>query len=215
MFSALACYGAPMDENPSDGLITDTEAHEILSPRYAGLWQCFGSAWTAWRKISESEAGNDLGPSARARIVWEKANALGAQVFGTESGVVRRSRRGLIFFDFSRVLVRFKKFGPAFATRGILTEQRRLLEDQAHLQAEQMELFPKAPMLVVGYVLNKLETEIDRLFVVLQQRGQTLWFIEIPRPGAMAILDYGGVEPVAPTVESLRKAKEEDTERSQ
>lgn len=202
-----------MDDNRSDGLITDTEAHEILSPRYAGFWQCFGPAWEAWRKIAASDAGNDLGPSARARIVWEKANALGAQVFGTDSGVVRRSSRGLIFFDFSQVMVRFKKFGPAFATRGIQTEQRRLLEDQAHLDPQQMELFPKSPMLVVGYVLNKLETEIEKLFVVLQQRGQTLWSIEIPRPGAIAILEDGGVEPVAPTVESLRKAKEEDAER--
>lgn len=202
-----------MDDSSSDGLLTDTEAEEILSPRYAGFWQCFGSAWAAWRTIAGSDEGNDLGPSARARIVWEKANALGAHVFGTQSGVVQRTRRGLVFFDFSRVLVRFKKFGPGFVTRGIQTEQRRLLEDQAHLTAEQMELFPRAPMLVVGYVLNKLETDIDRLFVVLQRRGQTLWAIDIPRPGAIAILDDGGVEPVAPTVESLRKAKEENAER--
>jgi hypothetical protein len=200
-----------MDDNEAlDGLITEQEARELLTPHFGALADCHTKAWSSWRAITTTQEGKDLGPSARARMVWDMANANFSTAIGARPGVFKRNRMGLIFWDFGRALVRFKKFRAGFETRGIETEQRRLLEDQDHTgDPEQLQLFPKAPMLIVGYVLNKLSTEIDKLYVVLQRYGRTLWSIEIPIEAMPVQIPTVGTNPVPPSVDSTRRSKED------
>jgi hypothetical protein len=87
-------------------------------------------------------------------------------------------------------LVRFAKFGPGLSTSKNSTHQQKDFDAQ-----QQLPGMPQATHLVVGYVLDPLETHIERVAVACPYFDGNLWSFDLE----MEEVDgTGGVLPLAP-----------------
>lgn len=199
-----------MVERPGDDLISKEEAESLFSPYVVEIADCLLSGWEAWEAIRRTPEGRTLGKSARARIVWDHATARAEYLFDTMDHVGKGRRHGLLILDFTRALLRFKKLDSRLQTRGIPTGQQVLFANQHQMGApDQLLLWPRAPMVVAGYVLDSTESSIKRLVLVLVRRGEVLWDIEVPSARVVEMVPMPIEEPAAATVRSTRRSPEE------
>ncbi len=117
-------------------------------------------------------------------MVYDHATDRAEQLFASVPNVFTHRTYGLLIVDFGRVLIRFKKLDVDLRARGIPTGQQQMFAGQEHLldAPQQLQLFPPAPMLIVGYVLDPLETTIDRMVVVLSIIDHVLWELPVVAP---------------------------------
>jgi hypothetical protein len=154
-------------------LISREQALAVIGEeRLRLLAECQQHGWLRWAAIRGTEAGSILSASARARIVYDGTVQRARQVF--PAGMCGQ-KHGLLILDMGGVLTRFKKLDEELIPRGIPTGQALMFEEQAHLFAEQMTLFPPAPMLIVGYVVDELGLGIRRQVLVLRRNGEVIW----------------------------------------
>jgi hypothetical protein len=73
-----------------------------------------------------------------------------------------------------RALLRFAKFGPGLITSKNSTRQQRDFDGQEPLPG-----MPEATHLVAGYVLDPLETKIERMAVTCPYENDNLWSFDI------------------------------------
>jgi hypothetical protein len=142
----------------------------IGDPYLALLTECHNVGWDDWLTIRATRAGASLSKSARARIVYDGAVRHAESVF---PAVMCGKKHGLLVVDFAAALARFKLLQPDLTPRGIPTGQSELFEAQG--QMEQTTLWPRPPMLIVGYILDPLGTQIVRQVLVLRRSGEVLW----------------------------------------
>jgi hypothetical protein len=83
-------------------------------------------------------------------------------------------------FDFGRAMPRFKKLDRTLQTRGIETRQQQIFANQEQVEDLQMSLWRPVPMVIAGYILDRLEQSIERRLLVLLRRGQVVWAIDLP-----------------------------------
>jgi hypothetical protein len=86
--------------------------------------------------------------------------------------------------------LRFKKLRESLLTSNIPTRRQTLLALQLHLPD-----FPDAPRLVVGYLLNRLQTDIKDILIVYAVGKDVKWFISILEAEESA----GGIAPFVST----------------
>lgn len=130
-------------------------------------------------------ARKDLCARSRANIIYDFAATQAVEEFDGVAGVAivdQRSNGGylsLVFDD--TVVVRFKKFRDAgFGTCGIATrEQQRFAIQEPPLLG-----FPTIGNLVVGYLLDELETSISTLAIACTKDEELQWSIDITKPDA-------------------------------
>jgi hypothetical protein len=134
------------------------------------LAQCHRAGWADWLKIRATKQGAALSSSARARIVYDGAVAHAKTSF-PES--ICGQRHGLLVLDFDLLMARFKLLHADLTPRGIPTGQAVLFEQQA--QTGQLTIWPIAPMVIVGYLLDALGTTISRQVLVLRRDGKVTW----------------------------------------
>jgi hypothetical protein len=117
-------------------------------------------------------------------------------------------------FDFGDALMRFKKLDRGLQTRGIETAQQQIFANQSAFTPVQMTLWRPSPMIVAGYVLDPLESVIERRLLVLLKRGRVIWSIDLPSSavGMPTPLPTPEVGPNATTPRSLRTVRREDRE---
>ena len=198
----------------NDDLLSEAEARAIFEPHFSRLADCLLTGWDAWEAIRATPEGVRLGPSARARIIWDHATAHAENLFDDIPGVAPGRRHGLLILDFGRALLRFKKLDDHLQTRGIETEQQRLFANQDHLHPyHQLTLGWGAPMVVAGYVLDSLGSSIERLVLVLLRRQQVVWSVDIPAIRAARRSAHGMVVPAAATVRSTRRPGTEEASK--
>ena len=197
-----------------DELISEVEARTLFEPHFARIADCLDTGWEAWEKVAKTAEGRRLGKSARARIVWDHASGRAVDLFGPDPSVGMLSIRGLTVFDFGEALLRFKKLDRGLQTRGIETAQQQMFANQTQVAPVQMTLWRPSPMVVAGYVLDRLESAIERRLLVLLKRGRVIWKIDLPssadRMPTPLPSPQGG--PIAPTPRSLRTVRREDEE---
>lgn len=189
-------------------LLTRSAAREVLAPYYSRLADCLLSGWAAWEAVQATDVGRRLGKTARARIVWDHATARAAALFEGDPNVTLGQRHGLLILDFGSVMVRFKKLDAQYRTRGIPTGQQQMFDAQDHIRPEQLTLWPTGPMVVAGYLLDELETAIERLVLVLSRRGIVIWTIDIPTEGITPVRVPPLTPPQPATVRSVRQREE-------
>lgn len=163
-------------------MLSEAQARSVFEPYFDHFSDCLLTGWDAWDAIRRTPEGRHLGKSARARIIWDEATARAEAVFEPMREVGKTRLHGLLVLDFPFASVRFKKLDRSLQTRGIPTQQQQLFAEQAQLTelGQQLSLWRPVPMVVAGYVLDRLETAINRLVLVLSYRGLVLWDIELP-----------------------------------
>jgi hypothetical protein len=159
-------------------LITrDRAIASIGSERLALLRDVQRHGWRAWEAIRATREGAGLSASARARIVYDATVRRAVECFPAETV---EWRHGLLVLDLGDALGRFKKLSADLVPSGIATGQATLFAEQAHVAAPmQLAIWPPKPMLIVGYVVDRLGTAIERQVLVLSQCGRVIWWHDL------------------------------------
>lgn len=194
-----------------DDLITKGEGEAVFAPYSGHITDCLNTGWDAWSQVAGSTPGRRLGKSARARIVWDHATSRAVDVFGPDPSIGIATARGLPIFDFGRALLRFKKLDRDMQTRGIETRQQQIFANQEQVEHLQLSLWRPVPMVIAGYILDRLEQSIERRLLVLLRRGQVVWTIDLPASASgMPVAIPSPTEPPAGRVpRSLRVVRRE------
>ena len=197
--------------------ISEQEAQRIFGEEHKGRFRnCFEEAWRRWG-ILPAEARKDFSARSRASIVYDFAAAHALKEFDGVAGVAIVDQRdnggylSLVFGD--TVVVRLKKFrDEGFGTCGIATEQQQRFA----VQEPPLSDFPTLGNIVVGYLLDELETSISTLAIASNLDGRLQWSIDITEPeeglGSLTrpLRDVG---PGGPTVRSTSD-EQKDAEQS-
>jgi hypothetical protein len=194
-----------------DDLLSKAEAEALFAPHVVPITDCLNTAWDAWTEVSRSTPGRRLGKSARARIVWDHATSRAVDVFGPDPSIGKMTIRGLPVFDFGRAMLRFKKLDRTLQTRGIETRQQQIFANQEQVEHLQMSLWRPVPMVIAGYILDRLEQSIERRLLVLLRRGQVVWAIDLPATasGMPAAIPSPTEPPAGRVPRSLRVVRRE------
>lgn len=121
-----------------------------------------------------------MSETTRANIVHDGAVAHARTLF---PAVMCGVRRRVFVLDFDgHLFVRFKLLDGGLNPTGIPTGQATLLGNQGQLFGKQTTIWPKAPMLISGYILDPLGTAIDRLVLVLLMRQEVMWQHDLLAP---------------------------------
>lgn len=167
--------------------------------------------WSEWEAIRKTKEGSTLGPSGRARIVYEATARLATEVFPAYQCTWRH---GLLVLDLEEVLVRFKKVNDEFVPRGIPTYQATIFEEQGQFLMPQRTLWPPKPMLIVGYVVDDVGMSIKRQALILR-RGRVMWWHDLDaesgQPELPATLPTPS--PISPAPATVRTRREQEAER--
>jgi hypothetical protein len=193
-----------------DGLLSEDEARALFGPYLRIISDCWLSGMDAWEIVKQTKPGATLSKTARARIIWEGAIARAEALFGDRPEVGKGQKHGLPVYDFIRALLRFKKMSAGYRTSGIATGQQQMFAAQD--QVKQLTIWPQAPMVVAGYVLNELETAFAELVLVLRRDGKRVWSIAIPHERVLEAVPMPIAEPSPAAVRSTRPREEVDRE---
>ena len=158
----------------TNDLISREQALQVIGDsRLALLTECHNVGWADWLTIRATRAGASLSKSARARIIYDGSVRHAMTVF---PAAICGRKHGLLVLDFELALARFKLLQPDLTPRGIQTGQSVLFEQQGQVgEVEQTTVWPRQPMLIVGYILDRLGTEIVRQVLILRRRGEVIW----------------------------------------
>jgi hypothetical protein len=175
-------------------LISKDRALEIIGDTRLGLLaECHNVGWDDWLTIRATRAGASLSKSARARIIYDGAVRHAESVF---PAAMCGKKHGLLVVDFADALARFKLLQPDLTPRGIPTDQAVMFEMQG--QVEQTTLWPLPPMLIVGYILDPLGTEIMGQVLILRRAGEVIWVHDLRAAGSGEIGPPIGQLPAPP-----------------
>ncbi len=195
-----------MDSTDGDLIGLDHALRVIGEDNLRLLSDCRQVGWSRWEAVRASSEGPDLTPRARASIVHDSTVAHARRVFPS---VMCGQRHGFLVLDMKEVAVRFKKLDENLAPSGIPTGQAVLFEEQRQVDGAQLKIWPSAPMLIAGYVLDKLGTSIARMVLILRHRGEVIWEHELGKVQIPVIpvstTEPEGMVPATAAVRSTRK----------
>jgi hypothetical protein len=154
--------------------ILSLEVAERLLLPYIGVFRdSLLTAYACWRDRPEDER-RYLSDQARAFYIHDMAVGIAtAELKGTKVLTVESNSLKLFNVE-DKALVRLAKFGPALTTSKNHTHQQRDFDHQLPLPG--LEL---ACNLVAGYVLDALETCIERVAIVCPHGDGNLWSFDV------------------------------------
>jgi hypothetical protein len=141
----------------------------VLFPDFVSIVQ---SAWTDW--MAGAYAHQMQHKRVRAGCVWNQLISNAKRTFeGRQSVRVETLRNwdGVLVND--RVFVRMKKADSKLLSRNYPTQAALDFHDP------QKDLFDGIIRLELLYVLNKLETAVERIVLVQRHRAQIAWAIDL------------------------------------
>jgi len=155
-------------------LFAEGDADLVLSPYYNAIIGFFFGAWADWNKLP-LKIRAQLTPRARANVIYDcilqRAKAHFNKL-GDKSPVRLIERNGLFMFGVrGQVLFRFKKLDRSGKPKNIPTRQQINLS----LQQDLPGVPGRCALVVIGYQLNKLETEIKAILVTYSNGTQVSW----------------------------------------
>lgn len=141
-----------------------------LSRLEAQLQSIVMQAWQDW--LESPESARLVYSRTRASFVWDRMVALAKDRLLTLPGVACYEKDETVSFAVDdTVLFRFKKGDARGMSRNYPTQTALTFHDP-------QQVFPGFPELVrvdVVYVLNQLETRVERVLVVARNGGRKLW----------------------------------------
>jgi hypothetical protein len=154
-------------------LFSEGDADLVLSPYYNAIIGFFFGAWTDWNKLP-LKVRAQLTPRARANVIYDFILNRAKVYFnrrGDGNVELIEKNRLFMFGVRGQVLFRFKKLDRSGRAKNIQTDQQVRLS----LQQDLPGVPGKCALVVIGYQLNKLETEIKAILVTYSNGVQTAW----------------------------------------
>ena len=164
------------------GLPIESDVKRILSRIIPMLLTIGRGAWQDW--LTSSEAGRTRFSRTRAAVIWERMIDRAITAFDSIPGIRHIEKFQTVSFIIDNyVLFRFKKANSKYLSHNIQTKLALAFHDpNARLPYfEDMDFI----RVEVVYVLNKLETELQGIYVVARQGRKTLWHYDVSAPEAI------------------------------
>jgi hypothetical protein len=155
--------------------ITRDTAHEALKPHFDRLAKCIRGGWNRWCQLRDerSDLAAPLNSSTRAGYVndhiWDEVKKRFKDVSGTH--IVEHKRLKLLVIE-DQITLRFKKLDKRLHSKNVQTHQQRALGQQLPIEG-----IPPLVRLTIGYVLSKLETDIEIIAVTLPVDNTIEWHL--------------------------------------
>jgi hypothetical protein len=160
-------------------IVSKSFAESAVQPYFTDLAEIVNNAWTDWR--NNELASMMQNKRLRADVVWNQMIVHAKRRFEGMEGIkvdTCSSCRGLIVRD--DIFVRFKKADYKLKSRNYPTRTARAFIDQT-----EDDMFGGIVRLELVYVLDDLETTIDRIALVQRHNKSIVW-----------VLDLAGEEPM-------------------
>jgi hypothetical protein len=182
---------------------------EVLHSYEDGIFKAVHGAWNDWGELSLG--GRLLFPArSRACLVHDFMVQRAISGWSDDSAVrvIHRDETAK-FVILDRVLLRFKKADDRGLGSNIPTQASlNFVEQQQELPG-----IPDAHKVEIVYVLNRLQTQIDRVVVVARDGEERLWDYVIPPADTAEVIPL----PMAPSAEPVRgariKVRKSDTDK--
>jgi hypothetical protein len=168
---------------------SESQARSILSQYSPVFYNSIASSWNEYMQ-EIGDWGPDMTDRSRASIVHDLTIRSAIQQFDGVPGVRVVVQNGLYLFIFDdSIAVRFKKLDEDKRSRNIPTQVTLDFRGQQEIPGISSTLHLEA-----GYVLNKLQTEIDGVYIVCPSRDRASWFWELQAPAVGQVVQF----PTAP-----------------
>lgn len=172
---------------------------EVLRPYEDTIFKLVHAAWDDWRALFLG--GRLLFPGrARACLVHDFIVQRAITAWADDNAVrVLRQDETAKFVVNNRVLLRFKKADDRGLGSNIATQASLNFTDQE----QELPGIPDAHKIEIVYVLNRFQTQIDRVVVVARDRDERLWDYALAPAQTAAIISL----PLAPSADMPRGAR--------
>jgi len=144
-------------------IIPQTEAMAMLDPHLDRLCECMDHGWSMWRGIVEREPAfaSPLERRERANVVNAHIRDKAWNLFDEDPVVRPYDDDGLPRLVVgNKLAIRLKLVDADGRARNVPTERQRQIDTQRHIAGMEDWM-----VLVCGYHLNPLETEIEKIIV--------------------------------------------------
>lgn len=192
--------------------ITEQAADVLIRPFFGDFEQIVKAAWSDWR--TGPLAHQMQHKRVRANFVWNQLIAHARRQFDSRTNVVVETIKNWdgVLID-NRIFVRMKKGTDKLLSRNYPTQAALAFHDPIQ------DLFGGVVRLELLYVLNDLETEIDRIVLVQRYKSNVAWAIDLLRPtDAQNVFDLPAPQPDrdgGSVADRLIKPKEDRTDHEQ
>jgi hypothetical protein len=194
-------------------LFSENNADLVLNPYYEAIIGFFFGAWSDWQRLP-IKIRAQLSPRARANLMYDFVLFRAKAHFNKIPNEVDfiEKRQLFMFGVKGQVLFRFKKLDRSGKYSNIQTRQ----QIQLSLQRDLPGLPGKAALVVIGYQLNPLQTEIQAILVTYQNGVQDMWTYPLDdNKSDTNVVPMPTRAPRKPIVRPRRIAKKEDDKKTQ
>lgn len=185
-------------------LISQSEADIILEPYKESLRLCVSMAWRYYNE-HYGHVHHLHTPRTRASILHDLMVHNARKNFEGKPGIEMRDMRGLFLLIVDgQLLIRFKKLDEDKMSRSIPTRQTEDFLAQMDLPG----MPPRATAIIVGYELNRLQTEMAAITVTCPNGSYNAWYFELSEGTPSAEVVELPVEPKTPSQKRIRVKKD-------
>lgn len=165
---------------PHGKFLAEEKARKILNPHLPKLADCFKSAWQKWDRLAEvaPDLRYPLSARTRAGFIYDHiCNEVRHQFEGVPGVTLVDSVGFLILTIENSLILRFKKLNKRDQSSNISTAQQ-----ERYIQQEPLPGLPEGTRLTAGYILDKIQAQIDDIrvtFPVGKRAKDILWSFSI------------------------------------
>ncbi len=190
--------------------IPKTEADLMLKPFFSDLSEAVHRAWADWL-VSNVAAGMQH-KRVRADNIWNQFLVHCKSRLDGHPDVRFETVNGMVVLIFhNRLLVRFKKGNGRFLSSNIPTQSALEFHDCT------VDMFGGVGRLECVYVLDKTETQIERIVIVQRHKNQILWVLPVDAEEAApenTVIDFQPRTPSGTAADSVIKSRKQKREES-
>ena len=157
--------------------ISFDEMEALVTPYLPLLRPCFLEPWALWRQQFTTNAAfvTPFSKKSRASVINDHIwDAVKRQFINVEGARWSEDSGLRLLYIRDRIMIRFKKLDKRLRSRNVRTRQQHELQQQFPIDG----LLP-IPNLVMGYVVDTLETEIATLAVTYSINNSVKWHMPV------------------------------------
>ncbi len=187
-----------------DGLLTRRTARRLTRPYALVLSDAVAQAWGTWTLLGQlaPEVRMQIRPLGRAVDLWEFMTSEASRRFEKIKGceIDRESNQTVLTFGGGDLRVTFNKIDPKRIPKPRTARQLKIFY-QEDARVPVIPGMPRVTWAKCGYLLDRTETQIQRIVLACYQDGDTAWAIDLPtRAVRPAIQRASSVVPLATSV---------------
>lgn len=188
--------------------VTEEKTRQILEPYLPILTSCLKVPWQQWERLKEEKTYDlwfPLTPRTRACFLYDHICHQIRHQFEGICGVTITEEHGFLLLNVQNLLlIRFKKLNSFGQASNVHTQQQK----DYNLQLELPGIPNSAARITAGYLLDKLQNDVEDIRVVLPigaRARQVIWSYSILGNRIEAIQpEMEFEEPVKPKVKAKR-----------